>query len=295
MSLIVKPMLAVAVTDLDSVNYPVIATPKIDGIRCIKTCGKALSRKFKPIKNDHIRNMIEKLFPDGTDGEIVCGSNFQETSSAVMTIKGMPAFTYYVFDYVKDGLYKPYQKRIVDAKEMVSNIHNFHASFLDYQMIENKEELLDYEEKIVNLGYEGVMLRSLNGPYKCGRSTLKEGYLLKVKRFIDSEAVVLDFIEGERNENTGKRNAVGQLERSSAKANMVPNGMVGAFFVKDIHSGVEFSIGGGIGLTLELRKEMWDNKSEYIGKIVKYKSQPTGVKDAPRFPTFLGFRDEDDM
>jgi DNA ligase-1 len=295
MSLIVKPMLAVAVKDFDSITYPVIATPKIDGIRCIKTYGKALSRKFKPIKNDFIRNTIEKLVPDGTDGEIVCGENFQETSSAVMTIKGMPTFTYYVFDYVRDGLYKPYKERVVEAEKMVSEIRNFHIGFLEYQTIQNKEELLDYEEKMVDLGYEGVMLRSLDGPYKCGRSTLREGYLLKVKRFIDSEAVILDFFEGERNENEGKRNAVGQLERSSAKANMVPNGMVGAFFVRDVSSGIEFSIGGGIGLTLEMRKEMWDNKDKYIGKIIKYKSQPTGVKDAPRFPTFLGFRDEDDM
>jgi hypothetical protein len=32
-----------------------------------------------------------------------------------------------------------------------------------------------------------------------------------------------------------------------------------------------------------------------MGKVVKYKSQPTGVKDKPRFPVFLGFRDVVDM
>lgn len=44
-----------------------------------------------------------------------------------------------------------------------------------------------------------------------------------------------------------------------------------------------------------LRSEIWNNQSKYIGKLVKYKSQKVGEKDAPRFPVFLGFRDLKDM
>ncbi len=43
------------------------------------------------------------------------------------------------------------------------------------------------------------------------------------------------------------------------------------------------------------RKEVWENKEKYIGKILKYKSQKSGEKDKPRFPTFIGFRNEKDM
>jgi len=45
-----------------------------------------------------------------------------------------------------------------------------------------------------------------------------------------------------------------------------------------------------------LRRAYPDPASDNLmGKVVKYKSQPTGVKDKPRFPVFLGFRDKVDM
>jgi DNA ligase-1 len=43
------------------------------------------------------------------------------------------------------------------------------------------------------------------------------------------------------------------------------------------------------------RREVWKDPDAYIGKIIKYKYQAIGSKDAPRIPIFLGFRDERDM
>ena len=63
--------------------------------------------------------------------------------------------------------------------------------------------------------------------------------------------------------------------------------------VKDIHTGVEFSIGSGF--TEEQRREIWNKQVELIGSIVKYKYFEVGVKDKPRFPIFLGFRDKRDI
>ena len=47
--------------------------------------------------------------------------------------------------------------------------------------------------------FMGAAWRTPDSPYKCGRSTENEGFLLKIKRFEDSEAVVLDCIEGMSN------------------------------------------------------------------------------------------------
>ena len=60
-----------------------------------------------------------------------------------------------------------------------------------------------------------------------------------------------------------------------------------------MHTGVEFSIGSGF--TEEQRREIWNKKVELIGSIVKYKYFEVGVKDKPRFPIFLAFRDKKDM
>mgnify|MGYP006263262291 CR=1 FL=1 len=52
--MITQPMLAGTLESLADVRYPVYATPKIDGIRCIKVGGRALTRTFKPIPNVYI-------------------------------------------------------------------------------------------------------------------------------------------------------------------------------------------------------------------------------------------------
>jgi hypothetical protein len=43
------------------------------------------------------------------------------------------------------------------------------------------------------------------------------------------------------------------------------------------------------------RKEIWDNKEKYLGKLAKIKYQEAGKLIRPRFPVWLGFRDPSDL
>ena len=95
------------------------------------------------------------------------------------------------------------------------------------------------------------------------------------------------------NENEAGKDAFGYTERSSHKANQVPANTLGAFLVREVKTGVEFSI--GTGLDDILRQDVWDHQEKYIGQMVKYKAQACGEKDKPRFPSFIGFRDERDL
>jgi DNA ligase-1 len=156
-------------------------------------------------------------------------------------------------------------------------------------------EFLRYEEERLSEGYEGVMVRSPFGPYKCGRSTLHEGYLLKYKRYQDSEAVVLGFEEGNTNENPIVPNAFGYAKRPGGSEGLVPNGTLGRMRLRDIKTGVEFSCGTGKGLTHNLRMHIWTNQEQYIGRLARYTYQACGSKDRPRFPVFQGFRDPEDV
>lgn len=97
--MITKPMLAGAVTNFDNIKFPVLATPKIDGIRCLRINGKSLSRSFKEIPNRYIQEKMAGL-PDGLDGELVVNGSFIKTVSGVMSKDGKPDFEYWVFDYV---------------------------------------------------------------------------------------------------------------------------------------------------------------------------------------------------
>ena len=59
-----KPMLAAAVEDVSTLAFPLIASPKLDGIRCIVRNGVAYSRSNKPIRNRHIQQCISEYSSD---------------------------------------------------------------------------------------------------------------------------------------------------------------------------------------------------------------------------------------
>jgi len=297
---ITRPMLASEVKDVNELVFPMIATPKVDGIRCLKVGDDVLSRSFKPIRNDHIRSILEEHLPPGADGEIFSSASFSKVTSDVMSKEGAPDFVYYMFDYVEDGdISVSYLDRLYNMADWVRSATGTGAlkyvKILPFVVINSVEELKVYEAKVLKQGFEGVILRAPDGPYKCGRSTWNERWLLKLKVFFDSEAVVLGMEEQLSNQNTLEKDALGLAKRSSAKAGKVPAGRLGKFLCRDIHTGVEFKCGTGVGLTMALRQEIWDNQDKYISRIFKYSYQPHGVKDKPRIPKWLGFRDKDDM
>ncbi len=95
------------------------------------------------------------------------------------------------------------------------------------------------------------------------------------------------------NTNAAETNELGRTKRSTAQAGLVGKSTLGAFQVRDLVTGVEFSI--GTGLTALERQSHWVNQEHLIGAVCKYKFFPVGVKDKPRHPVFLGFRDRRDL
>jgi len=291
-----KPMLAVA-ADLSKLTYPILASPKLDGVRCLICDGRVVSRSLKLIPNEHVQKELGLKKLSGLDGELIVGKPtnpdvFQKTTSAIMSHEGEPGFVFLVFDYF-DKPSLPYAKRFQIANQIVALANKVNVVLVEQRVIQNEGELLAFEHKCLNDGFEGVMIRHSQKPYKYGRSTVNQGYLLKLKRFEDSEATIIGFDQFMHNTNNPEKNELGQSERSSKKEGKVAKELLGALQVRDLKTGVEFSIGSGF--THEQRKNMWINRSVYVGLTVKYKFQPTGVKDKPRFPVFLGLRDWRDM
>lgn len=287
-----KPMLASPAGEL--IRLPALLSPKLDGIRCLIIDGVACGRSLKPLPNKHTQQLFGRHEFNGLDGELIVGSPtardvFQATSSGVMSIDGEPEVIFHVFDdYGEPG---GFSKRLRAAQHRIRKQNHFQE--VHHHLVQVAADLNRWEEDYLAMGYEGIMLRHPDGPYKHGRSTTKEGWLLKVKRFEDAEAQVLGVTELMHNANEAKRNELGQLERSSHKAGKVGKKMLGALQVRDSKTGVEFDI--GTGFTADQRQVLWAARANLVGKLVKYKSQPTGVKEKPRFPVFLGFRDLRDL
>jgi DNA ligase 1 len=286
---------------LKKLRFPVMVSPKLDGIRALVVDGVLMSRSMKPIPNRYLQKKFGSL-PNGTDGELIKGlpteDPYRNTVSAVMTEDGEPTdVCYFVFDNFKAPGGFAQRSRGVDA---INDYENGVVA-LPHQIVDNLEELLAYEEQVLESGYEGVMIRSLQGPYKFGRSSANEGYLLKLKRFEDGEAVIIGTEELEHNDNVATKDAFGRTERSNHKAGMRGAGVLGALVVRGVggtYDGVEFNIGSGFTGAADPngeRAKLWRQRDSLVGKVVKFKYFPIGSKDKPRFPTFLGFRDKRDM
>ena len=285
-----KPLLA-GKFNSEKAKFPYAATPKIDGIRFLMVGGAALTRSFKPIRNEYLQKILSSNLPDGIDGELTSGSTFQECSS-IMRIKGEPDFKVWIFDFVNPkGEVKPYKERMDELRKFENfNIPSYEILFPT--IVSNQEQIDHLMINNLNAGYEGLMLRDPNGIYKFGRSSVKENILLKVKEFMDDEAEIISFREKMINTNEGLKDNFGRTKRSSCQDGLKPSGTLGGFILRN-SEGLEFSCGSG--LNDALRDEIWKNKSKYLGKLVKYKFMSKGIKDLPRHPVFIGFRDETDL
>jgi len=292
-----KPILAGKLTPNTNLQFPFLASTKLDGIRCCIINGVAVSRTLKPIPNKHIQELLSKPEYSGLDGEIIVGDTthpdcFRTTTSAVMSHdKPIDGFTYHVFDDFTDPSI-PFVDRLQSVCDRVRDMPEF-IQVVRHDWLMSTEELLAYEQEKVEGGNEGIMIRSQNGKYKHGRSTEKEQILLKVKRFHDSEAVVLGFEELCHNDNVATIDATGHTKRSSHQANKRAAGTLGHLIVKDVVTGVEFGI--GTGFNAADRQTIWDDMNGYQGKTLKYKYFPVGTFEKPRHPVFLGWRDSMDF
>ncbi len=299
MSRTFRPMLA-SPADLDKLEYPLYLSPKLDGIRASNVDGRLLSRTLKEIPSRHVYNMFNFAKFKFLDGELIVGpptslTCYRDTVSGVMADDKEPDFKWYVFDYWADPTV-PFSSRMVLLQTKLAELNHPHIVQVEHTVIHNREELDAYEASHVLAGYEGVMVNSATGFYKFGRATPKGGELLKVKRFVDSEAVVIGIEEEMFNGNKAETNELGRTKRSSAQAGKVGKGTMGALIVRDVKTGVEFNI--GTGFTAQDRIDWWGlwawRETRASGTppppVIKYKSFPVGVKDKPRHPVYLGLR-----
>jgi DNA ligase-1 len=279
-----KPMLAPPAdkigNDFSKLSFPYLASPKFDGIRCVIVNGKALTRSLKPVPNRFVRGYLEgRPELEGFDGELMVRGGFQAVASAFMGRDGEPDFIFNVFDRASLSVF---YLRLNGVQDAIRHLKDPRIVDVPHEWARNAETLETIERAYLDRGFEGVMLRHPHGPYKHGRATPKEGWLIKVKRTFDAEAEIIECIERERNDNVAFTNELGRSKRSSAQAGKVGVGMLGAFRVRGLNApftGAEFNVGSG--LSDGLRAVYWHKRAEMVGQIIKYRYQPHGVKDLP--------------
>lgn len=295
----IKPMLACD-AKLDKIKFPCIIQPKIDGVRGRNFGNGLTGRSLKKHANIYTTMVFSDPDYEGFDGELVAGSNTDPnlcrmTTSALSTIAGEPHIVMNVFDYITpETIHLQYQERLEHARQKLDILHQqqrakmaviIHPSLpcMDMKTLEEREAIW------LDQGYEGVIIRDPYGLYKQGRSTVREGGLLRIKRFVEEEAVVVEIKEGQSNNNVATVGLLGQTERSTHKENMIPNGMVGTLVCRTVKSGELIDVAPG-KMDHGDRKYYFEHPELIVGRVIKFKHFPIGKKDKPRFPTFQSIR-----
>jgi len=306
-----KPMLACDVDEsqLDSLPYPMAMFIKYDGVRTLHANGN-FGRSMDLHKNPVLQERFNKPRHFGFDSEGIVGDplatncisvssgGFSRRSDKPKEGKFVDVDAhFYVFDDFTDPTL-PYIDRYNLAKARVAALPpEDRFEMAEMHIVQNKEELLALWDRADDEGHEGLIGRSMQAPYKFGRATAKEMSFLRFKRFEEREFMITGCEEGETNQNEAKKNSLGQTERSSAKAGMVPNGEIGAFLGYDLETKQPIKVAAG-KLTKKEAKDGFENfDAIYKGQIGKYKvfNKGTGNFTKPRFPTFQCLRSKEDM
>lgn len=294
---------AVKVEELHRVVYPKVLQVKYDGIRAIIRQGRVYSRSGKLLPNKHVQQYFTYLYNvmpefDLIDGELMVGDPTDNavcmnTTSGIMSIGGQPDFTFYTFDRpLSMGTYNRRRQSLVEITDAARKYADRIRLVGEFQ-VNNASDVRQYLDTFLSNNLEGCILRDPHSPYKNGRSTVKQGYLLKVKDIRDDEAIVIGYEELNHNNNVPQVDALGYTKRSTHKDNKVGGNKLGAFIVANPRWPSSFKV--GTGFTDTQRIHFWRMRETYIGYVLKFKYLAAGMKDLPRHPVMLGWRDASDM
>lgn len=308
----IRPMLAATLDGkggptIEDISFPVLASPKIDGIRVLVTEEGAQTRSGKLLRCPTVHELLKPLV--GLDGEAVFGPpnapdtmqrSMRLTSPEPLTAEEQARFSFWVFDR-HDMPGETYANRLRKAYEARYALgKNTQSDTVPHVWIDSPEALADYEAHVLSLGYEGVMLNDPAALYKNGRSTKKSLELVKVKRYADAEAVVVGVLEMMHNDNEIKASELGFAKRSTKKEGKRAAGTLGKLVCRNFKDGEilgpEFEIGCFLGVTAEDKARWWAEKESLLGTVCTYKHfAVTGVKERPRQPVFKSWRSRDDL
>lgn len=290
-----RPMLCPnELPDLDKVTYPMLASFKLDGIRCIFKDGELLSRSLKELPNIHLHVKFAHLKEYSKknnvilDGELYCTSvDFNALSGIIRSDEhDLPDdLEFYCFDLL-DANKKTFKDRVQDYMYLRQ------PSLVQVAQTEvnSAEEVQSYFEHAIKSGYEGLILKDPSSYYKFGRASFKSNTAYKCKLYESFDAQIIDITQATvaREGSEKKVNELGRSVTSQKKADRELINKAATFIV--LYNNMP--LGVSIALTDEEKEEIWANKHKYIGRWIQYKGMLIGSKDLPRHPVFERYRDD---
>jgi DNA ligase-1 len=257
----------------NDINFPCYVQPKLDGLRCIiywvnnvVKCQSRTGTFFDSLL--HITDELENFLKNNNiilDGELYTDSiPFEELAGLIKKKKlsegdreKLKIVKYHVYDIINND---KYEYRLKDINSYIKNFQ-YIVRVPTYQ-VENTLQFKEYFSQFIQTGYEGIMLRNINGLYSCN---YRSHDLQKYKEFCESEYKINSFKEGDgRDKGT-------------------------VIWICKTDDGKEFSVRPRG--TIDKRKELYNNGKKYIGKKLTVIYQELSEMGIPRFPVGKDIRD----
>jgi len=224
------PMLASPYKDAAKyIKYPIYVQRKYDGVRCLSyydnkhdkiICYTRTQREF-PGK-EYIKNILSKYLPafinNGVslylDGEFYKhGLHLQDISgeSRNETEGEMKNLEYHIYDcFYPDNMKMEFKDRLKLLDKFLNKINNDDKKIIkkvETILANNKNEVDEIFNKVVDEGYEGCILRNMDSPYlgnatKTGTNTRSKN-VIKLKAKFTDEYEVINFTEGKKGKAKG--------------------------------------------------------------------------------------------
>jgi DNA ligase-1 len=270
------------IANVTEVKYPCALQPKLDGYRCVYKGGKLWSRAGKPFKNKNLEKYFEGLARVGNyvlDGELYAhGLPFNKLTRVLNAEDAaLPkGLKFFVYDCVREDYWEEqkktptYETRLSRLRELVNDNISEYDKIIDTptDICEGPGDVLEHFKYYLQKGYEGVMLKNMNGSYQWKRVTLKSGEMLKLKKFETVDLEIKEIYAGE-----GKF-----------------TGLAGGVVV-DLNGN---SVRVGTGFDLATREKMAATPDDFIGKTIEVRFFEETEDGSLRHPSFVRFREEKD-
>ena len=283
------PMLAHKFTEREhDIKYPCLLQPKLDGLRCMARMvnGEVIftSRGYKEYcAVQHlaleskwlIRQIAEtanvQLSEVILDGELFTPElSLQEINRRVKKYRGTDTheIQYHVYDIVIGNKTNEERNQLLMSSILLARLTQIKGVFTA-RAEEHKEEIIHWHDDFVESGYEGIIVRNMNGLYKLGQRSVD---LQKFKNFQDAEFEVVGYTSAE----TGREK--GAIIFKCKEPDPL-NGHDGIFSVRTKDK-------------VQDRIDMFNNNPEqYIGKLLTVRFAMDKSEDnIPQFPVGVVFR-----
>lgn len=236
-----------------------LVSEKLDGVRALWDGRQLFSRAGNPI---HAPDWFVARLPDvALDGELWLGrGQFERLSGIVRKDQPIDAewrgVRYMIFEL--PGAAGTFAERAERIRQVVRQAQLPWLQEIPQKPAVDRQQLQKMLDEVIRGGGEGLMLHRADAPYETGRSDT----LLKVKPWLDAEAVVIAHLPGK-----GKY-----------------MGLLGALLVR-APDGREFRL--GTGFTDQQRRQ-----PPPVGATVTYRYRDLTKNGLPRFASFLRIRRE---